>query len=110
VIEVISGVLLGDNPLLEQAFRLRHSIFVDERGWEVLRRPDGREIDQFDDEDAVHELALHDGAVVGYHRMRPTTRPHLLGDVHLHLCGVGMDTLLRSPRSPRRLRPRRRRL
>jgi len=86
VIELISGVLPGENPLLEQAFRLRHSIFVDERGWEVLRRADGREIDQFDDEDAVHELALHDGAVVGYHRMRPTTRPHLLGDVHLHIC------------------------
>ena len=86
MIELISGVLPGENPLLEQAFRLRHSIFVDERGWEVLRRPDGREIDQFDDEDAVHELALHDGAVVGYHRMRPTTRPHLLSDVHLHLC------------------------
>jgi hypothetical protein len=38
VIELISGVLPGENPLLEQAFRLRHSIFVDERGWEVLRR------------------------------------------------------------------------
>jgi N-acyl-L-homoserine lactone synthetase len=33
VIELISGVLPGEHPLLEQAFRLRHSIFVDERGW-----------------------------------------------------------------------------
>jgi|SRR5579872_2210361 acyl-homoserine lactone synthase len=86
MIELISGVLPGEHPLLEQAFRLRHSVFVEERGWELLRRPDGREIDQFDDADAVHELALHEGVVVGYHRMRPTTEPHLLADVHRHLC------------------------
>jgi acyl-homoserine lactone synthase len=86
MIELVTGVLPGENALLEQAFRLRHSIFVEERGWEALRRLDGREIDQFDDEDAVHELALLEGAVVGYHRMRPTTRPHLLGDVHPYLC------------------------
>jgi acyl-homoserine lactone synthase len=86
VIEVISGILPGESPLLEQAFRLRYSVFVEERGWEILRRADGREIDEFDDVDTVHHLAVHNAAVVGYHRMRPTTKPHLLADVHSHLC------------------------
>jgi acyl-homoserine lactone synthase len=86
VLEIISGVRPGEHPLLEQAFRLRHAIFVEERGWELLRRPDGREIDQFDDTDAVHHVAVQNGTAVGYHRMRPTTKPHLLGEVHPHLC------------------------
>ena len=86
MIEVLSGILPGENPLLEQAFRLRHEVFVEERGWEALRRPDRREIDQFDDADAVHHLALEGGRVVGYTRMRPTSKPHLLADIHRHLC------------------------
>ena len=34
-------------------FRLRHDIYVKQRKWMALDRPDGREIDQFDTEDAV---------------------------------------------------------
>ena len=34
---------------MEQAYRLRHAVFVEEMGWNDLKRPDGREIDQFDD-------------------------------------------------------------
>lgn len=86
MIEAISNVRPGDNALLEQAFRLRHEVFVEEMGWELLRRADGREIDQFDDEDATHLLATHEGVVAGYFRSRPTNRPHLLSDVHSHLC------------------------
>ena len=33
---------------MEQAYRLRHQIFVEEMGWTELAKPDGREIDQFD--------------------------------------------------------------
>ena len=70
---------------MEQAFRLRHDIFVDEKGWTELRRPDGREIDQFDDENAIHMLFEQDGEVVGYQRMLPTTRPYLLSSIYPHL-------------------------
>jgi len=83
---VLSGVLPGENSLLEQAFRLRHVVFVEERRWETLRRPDGREIDQFDDADAVHLIAAEDGVVLGYARLRSTVKPHLLADVHSFLC------------------------
>jgi len=49
MIHVISAVnrhLYED--VLEQHFRIRHEIFVEERKWEALRKPDGREIDTYE--------------------------------------------------------------
>lgn len=71
---------------MEQAWRLRHRIFVEEKGWTDLARPDGREIDQFDTAHAVHVLAMEGDELVGYSRLLPTTRPHLLSDVYPQLC------------------------
>ncbi|AWN38176.1 acyl-homoserine-lactone synthase [Methylobacterium radiodurans] len=79
---------------LEQAWRLRHRVFVEEKGWSDLARPDGREIDGFDDAHALHMLAIEAGTVVGYQRMLPTTRPYLLTEVLSELCEV------EPPRSP----------
>jgi len=73
---------------MEQAYRLRHEVFVGEMGWTDLARPDGREIDQFDDDRAVHMICRRDGQVIGYQRMLPTTRPHLLSEVMPQLCEV----------------------
>lgn len=71
---------------LDQAFRLRHKVFVEEKGWTDLRREDGREMDRFDDEHAVHMLFTVENRVVGYQRMLPSTRPHLLSEVLPDLC------------------------
>ncbi|MGX5850582.1 acyl-homoserine-lactone synthase [Mesorhizobium sp. PL10] len=71
---------------LDQAFRLRHKVFVEEKGWTDLRREDGREIDRFDDTHAVHMLISVENRVVGYQRMLPSTRPHLLSEVLADLC------------------------
>lgn len=71
---------------LNEAFRLRHKVFVEERGWSDLDRCDGLETDRFDDEHAVHMLYLEAGRVIGYQRMLPTTRPHLLSEVMPQLC------------------------
>jgi acyl-homoserine lactone synthase len=71
---------------MEQAYRLRHTVFVEEMGWNDLRRPDGREIDQFDDGRALHMLYLEGDKLVGYQRMLPSMRPHLLSEVMPHLC------------------------
>lgn len=71
---------------MEQAYRLRHAVFVDEMKWEDLRKADGREIDQFDDAAAVHMLAMEGERVVGYQRMLPSLRPHLLSTVLSDLC------------------------
>lgn len=71
---------------MDQAFQLRHKVFVEEKGWTDLERDDGREIDRFDSIDAVHMLYVEDGRVVGYQRMLPSTRPHLLTEVLSDLC------------------------
>jgi acyl-homoserine lactone synthase len=73
---------------MDQAYRLRHRIFVEQKGWQALAKPDGREIDQFDNKHAVHMLYMEHGKVLGYQRMLPTTRPHLLSDVLPELCEV----------------------
>ncbi|MER9581161.1 acyl-homoserine-lactone synthase [Mesorhizobium sp. M0276] len=71
---------------MEQAFRLRHRVFVDEKGWSALRSDDGRETDRFDDTYAVHMLYVEQDQVIGYQRMLPSLRPHLLSEVLPQLC------------------------
>lgn len=73
---------------IEQVYRLRHKTFVDELGWDELAKPDGRETDQFDTKHAVHMLYIEKGEVLGYQRLLPSTRPHLLSDIMPELCQV----------------------
>ena len=73
---------------MEQAYRLRHRVFVKEMGWRNLSKPDGREIDQFDDKHAVHMLYIENRKVLGYQRFLPSTRPHLLSEIMPQLCEV----------------------
>jgi acyl-homoserine lactone synthase len=70
---------------LRQAQRLRHRVFVEERNWKALRKPDGHEVDQFDTPSAINILAIEGSAVVGYSRLLSTLEPHLLSDVYPHL-------------------------
>jgi acyl-homoserine lactone synthase len=71
---------------MEQAYRLRHQVFVEEMRWADLAKPDGLEIDQFDDKHTVHMLYIEQGLVLGYQRVRPSTRPHLLSEIMPELC------------------------
>lgn len=75
--------------IMEKVWRFRHRQFVERLGWEACRRPDGREIDQFDGDEAVHLPLIVGGEVVGYSRLLPTLRPHLLSDVYPHLMDGG---------------------
>jgi len=89
--EVMIEIVTSENIHLhrsdmDEAFRLRHDVFVDEKGWHTLAKPDNREIDQFDNEHALHMLCQRDGKIVGYQRMLPTTKPHLLSSVLSDLC------------------------
>jgi acyl-homoserine lactone synthase len=70
---------------LDQLFRIRHRIYVEEKKW---RDPsdDGREIDQFDTEHTVHLVGIRDGRIIAGSRFIPTTQPHLLSEVFPHLC------------------------
>lgn len=70
---------------IEEMFRLRHRLYVEGRGWKALARPDKREIDQFDTDDAVYLLGIDDiGRVTSGIRLLPTTGPHLIRDVFPH--------------------------
>ena len=71
---------------MEAAWKLRHQVFVEEKQWMDLDKPDKREIDQFDDENALHMLAWDNDELIGYQRLLPTTSPNLLSDVYPQLC------------------------
>lgn len=49
---------------------MRHRLFVERRGWETLRRADGLDIDDRDDE-ATHLLATDSDGLFGYVRLLP---------------------------------------
>lgn len=97
MIYILSGQDAAHYPeLMEQVYRLRHQVFVEELSWNDLASPDGLERDQFDRPDAVHQICVRDGKVAGYQRMLPTVKPHLLSDVFPDLCQEppprGLDT------------------
>ena len=75
---------------LEQYFRLRHEIFVKERGWLDLKRPDGREIDSYDNGNAIYLLAIDKDRVVGGQRLYPTLLPHMISEVFAHVAERGI--------------------
>ncbi|RJE87211.1 acyl-homoserine-lactone synthase [Paracoccus onubensis] len=80
---------------LEQHFRIRHDIYVGERDWQDLKRPDGREIDAFDNDDAIYLLGITaDDRVVAGSRLVPSLKPHLMSDVFPQLApnGIPRDT------------------
>jgi acyl-homoserine lactone synthase len=72
---------------IESHFRIRHEIFVGERGWKALERSDGREVDQFDNEDSIYLLAMDGARIVGGHRLYPTLKPTMISEVFPHLAG-----------------------
>lgn len=89
MIQIITAAEIEQNrDLMEQAWRLRHKIFVEEMGWSAIARDDKREIDEFDDEHATHLLAVEDDEVVGYSRLLPTSRPYVLSTHLPQLCEV----------------------
>lgn len=87
MIKLIQGDQVKNHQdIMEQVWRLRHDVFVEEKKWMDLSKPNKREIDQFDNDDALHMIAMEDDQVVGYQRMLPTTKPYLLSEVYPHLC------------------------
>jgi acyl-homoserine lactone synthase len=75
---------------LDEHFQIRHEIYVGERKWMRLQRPDGRERDQFDNEDAVYLLAIDNEKIIGGSRLIPSLKPHLLSEVFPNLALKGV--------------------
>ncbi|MDE2063056.1 MAG: GNAT family N-acetyltransferase [Bradyrhizobium sp.] len=69
------------SQILEDYFRLRHQIYVVERKWAELERPDKREIDQFDTDETVYLLGLEGRSIIAGMRLVPTTAPTLLSEL-----------------------------
>lgn len=74
--------------ILDNYHRIRHDVFVKERGWKAIERDDGRDIDAYDGGDTVHLIALDGDRVVGGERLTPTTVPHMLSEVFPALAAV----------------------
>lgn len=96
MLHIIKGFDPSKQFELESAFRFRNEAFVEEAGWENLRRPDRREIDQFDTGDTIHILAMKDGQVEAYSRLNPTIKPHVLSEIYPGLASRG---LIRDPKA-----------
>lgn len=69
----------------EPMYRLRYRIFHERLRWDVQTHGD-LEYDRFDDADSVYMLTTDaNDEVCGGWRIRPTTRPYMLGDVFQNL-------------------------
>ena len=78
---------LYKDELLEH-HRIRYEIYIREQKWKNLTVAEGRESDQFDNDDAIYILAIENGRVMGGSRFMPTIKPHLLSDVFPSLADV----------------------
>ena len=79
---------------LDDLFRRRKAVFVDELGWQLSVTPDGREIDQYDDDRAIYGIGFDiDGRVSMAGRYRPTSDRSMLVDVFPNALADGPDGL-----------------
>ncbi|WP_262696162.1 acyl-homoserine-lactone synthase [Kordiimonas aquimaris] len=73
--------------VLDDMHRLRHKVFVEQRGWKKLEKLDGYEIDEFDNEETTYFLKLdRDMRILGGMRMCPTTGPTQLNTIFKDTC------------------------
>ncbi len=83
MIRVVDRSNCHEHPdVLDQIFRLRRQVFVEELGWQQFDVDGIYEKDQYDNQNAIHLASLTPvGRVVGYCRLYPTTLPHMLSEV-----------------------------
>ena len=68
-------------PQLDEMFRMRHEFYVEQQEWAHLTSENGREIDAYDNDQAVYLLYLDPfGQVGASYRLNPTTGPNLLAN------------------------------
>lgn len=77
----------GNNPILDDMYRARKTVFVDLLRWDVPVIAEKFEIDQFDDDRAIYIVASdsqgnHEGSI----RLLSSDRPHILGSIFPALC------------------------
>lgn len=77
---------------IEEFYRLRKAVFIDELGWNIPVQPGGLEIDQYDDDEAVYGFSfdVNRQLTMGC-RYRPTEDRSLLTDVFRHAIAPGIE-------------------
>ena len=76
----------------EKLARLRHRIFIEERGWSLPSRA-GLEIDQYDIENAVYFVDFDAaGEITAHVRLTPTVEASLIADYFPHLNETGQSS------------------
>ncbi len=73
-----------DPALMDRVWSFRHTRFVEQLGWEAVRRADRRERDQFDGPSAIHLILEHEKHIVAYSRLLPTSFPYLAAEFCPH--------------------------
>jgi acyl-homoserine lactone synthase len=74
--------------LLDELAVLRHNIFVETLGWTLPMAANGRELDQYDNDEAMYAIVTsQSGAIRAAVRLHQTTRPTLLTEVFPNLIG-----------------------
>jgi N-acyl-L-homoserine lactone synthetase len=77
------------SDVLDDMFRMRYRIVVEEWGWDIPGIRKGYDKDQFDTDETVYIVVLADnGEVVATSRMNPTTGPHMLSELFADYCDL----------------------
>ncbi|WP_107675459.1 acyl-homoserine-lactone synthase [Agrobacterium sp. LAD9] len=87
MLRYFKGSSLQASGFAERVWQFRHRHFVERFGWGALRKPDAREMDIFDTDEAVHLVLEDEGIILGYSRLLATNAPHLLSDVYPEIMG-----------------------
>ncbi len=75
---------------IDEMFRLRYQVAVNEMGWPLPNAKDGYDIDEFDTDDTIYLVDYaSDGRMVACARLNPTTKPNLLSDIFPQYCDFG---------------------
>ena len=80
----------ANEDLLDEMFRHRYSIVVQEWGWDVPGVKAPFETDQFDTDDTVYVVVRDPdlGRITASSRLNPTVMPHMLSEVFPEFCNL----------------------
>lgn len=72
---------------MEEMYRLRYFVAIEELGWQLPDSEGSRDKDAYDRDDTIYFLDFDDaGELIGTARLNPTTKPHLMTDIFPTLC------------------------
>ena len=73
--------------VLDDMFRMRHRVTVDQWGWQIPGMHTGYDRDEFDTDETIYFVKQNEtGRVIATARINPTLRPHLFSEVFGDVC------------------------